>query len=61
VRWVESIELAVGDFAADTFVEIGPGSVLSGLIRRIVPGVRTVSLGVPAGLEKLAFDEPGQV
>lgn len=60
VRWVESIELAARDFAADTFVEIGPGSVLSGLIRRIVPGVRTVSLGEPAALEKLALDEPGR-
>jgi [acyl-carrier-protein] S-malonyltransferase len=49
VRWVESIELAARDFAADTFVEIGPGSVLSGLIRRIVGGARTVSLGEPAG------------
>lgn len=56
VRWVESIELAARDFAADTFVEIGPGSVLTGLIRRIVSGARTVSLGEPAGLEKLGLD-----
>lgn len=55
VRWVESIELAARDFAADTFVEIGPGSVLTGLVRRIVGGARAVSLGEPAGLEKLGL------
>lgn len=55
VRWVESVELAARDFAADTFVEIGPGSVLTGLVRRIVSGARTVSLGEPSGLEKLGL------
>jgi [acyl-carrier-protein] S-malonyltransferase len=55
VRWVESIELAARDFAADTFVEIGPGSVLTGLVRRIASGARTVSLGEPSGLEKLGL------
>jgi [acyl-carrier-protein] S-malonyltransferase len=54
VRWVESIELAARDFAADTFVEIGPGNVLSGLVRRIVDGARTRSLAEPGNVEKLA-------
>jgi [acyl-carrier-protein] S-malonyltransferase len=53
VRWVESIELAVRRFGADRFVEIGPGSVLAGLIKRIATGARTVSLGEPAALDKL--------
>lgn len=54
VRWVESIELAARDLGADTFVEIGPGNVLAGLIRRIVDGARTLSLAEPGNLEKLA-------
>ncbi|MCP4205064.1 MAG: ACP S-malonyltransferase [bacterium] len=54
VRWVESVQRMSDEFEVDTFVEIGPGSVLSGLIRRIVPGARVVSLAEPSGLEKLA-------
>ncbi|MDQ1349249.1 MAG: PEP-utilizers protein, partial [Acidobacteriota bacterium] len=36
------------------FVEVGPGSVLAGLVKRIVPGVETLSISEPAALEALA-------
>jgi [acyl-carrier-protein] S-malonyltransferase len=36
-----------------TFVEVGPGTVLSGLVRRIDRGVKTVSVNSLAALEKL--------
>ncbi len=35
-----------------TFVEVGPGNVLSGLVRRIDRGVRTISVNDLASLEK---------
>jgi [acyl-carrier-protein] S-malonyltransferase len=35
-----------------TFVEVGPGNVLSGLVKRIDRGVRTVSVNNLAGLRK---------
>ena len=53
VRWAESVVRMKEEFGVDTFVEVGPGSVLSGLIRRIVDGARVVSLAEPAALEKL--------
>jgi [acyl-carrier-protein] S-malonyltransferase len=34
VRWLESIELLISE-GVDTFVEVGPGKVLSGLMRQI--------------------------
>jgi [acyl-carrier-protein] S-malonyltransferase len=40
VRWVDCVNSLVG-LGADLLVEVGPGAVLSGLARRIVPGVRT--------------------
>ncbi len=45
VRWVECMEQAArvgGDGAR--FVEIGPGAVLAGLLKRIVPGANVISL-----------------
>jgi len=46
VRWTESILLLV-ERGITTFVELGTGSVLGGLIKRIAPGVSTVALGSP--------------
>lgn len=46
VRWVECMQRAAKLAGAGArFIEIGPGAVLAGLLRRIVPGVEVVSLG----------------
>jgi [acyl-carrier-protein] S-malonyltransferase len=37
---------------ASTFVEVGPGSVLSGLVKRIDRGVKTISVNTLEGLER---------
>jgi [acyl-carrier-protein] S-malonyltransferase len=42
VRWIESVQYMV-EHGVDCFVEIGPGKVLSGLIKRISPDARTFS------------------
>lgn len=49
VRWQESIEamLAAG---VESFVEVGPGKVLAGLVRGIRKGVRTYAAGSPEGV-----------
>jgi [acyl-carrier-protein] S-malonyltransferase len=46
VRWVELVERMAAD-GFDTFVEVGPGSVLSGLVRRITHGAATIQVGTP--------------
>jgi [acyl-carrier-protein] S-malonyltransferase len=46
VRWVASMQVVADLIDADTpFIEIGPGNVLSGLVRRTVPGRTTTALG----------------
>ena len=44
VRWTESVQRLV-ELGAEVLVEVGPGEVLTGLARRIAPGVRAVSVG----------------
>ena len=51
VRWVELIAAMVAD-GFDTFVEVGPGSVLSGLIRRIAREASTVQAGTAEQVER---------
>jgi [acyl-carrier-protein] S-malonyltransferase len=53
VRWVESVLRLREEFGIDRFVEVGPGSVLTGLVKRIVPGVDAISLAEPENLAKL--------
>jgi [acyl-carrier-protein] S-malonyltransferase len=43
VRWIDCVRRLV-DLGADTLIEVGPGSVLSGLARRIAPDTRTISV-----------------
>ena len=52
VRWTESIQYMVSQ-GVRTFIEIGNGSVLSGLLKRIDREVLTYSCGTPADLDRL--------
>ncbi len=54
VRWVEVIEHMVGELEVEAFVELGPGAVLTGLIKRIARGVPVVNISEPEDVEKLA-------
>jgi [acyl-carrier-protein] S-malonyltransferase len=53
VRWIECMQHAA-QLAAEgaRFVEIGPGTVLAGLLKRIVPGANVVSLGTADEITK---------
>ncbi len=52
VRFTQAVATLVQE-GVDTFVEIGPGQVLSGLVKRCDRSLRTISVGDPASLQKL--------
>jgi [acyl-carrier-protein] S-malonyltransferase len=51
VRWQEVVERLVAE-GVTTFVEVGPGTVLTGLVRRIAKGAKHLHVEDPASLEK---------
>jgi [acyl-carrier-protein] S-malonyltransferase len=52
VRWRQSLE-TLGGRGATILAELGPGGVLTGMVRRTIPDVRGVAVAVPADLDKL--------
>jgi [acyl-carrier-protein] S-malonyltransferase len=52
VRFTQSVE-RLRELGVGTFVEIGPGSVLSGLVRRIDRSLSAMSISDPDGLERV--------
>jgi [acyl-carrier-protein] S-malonyltransferase len=52
VRWRQSIETLAG-LGATTFVEVGPGGVLTGLVRRTAPEAQALSVAKPDDLDAL--------
>jgi [acyl-carrier-protein] S-malonyltransferase len=51
VRWVACMQGAAAFVPGARFLEIGPGNVLAGLLKRIVPGATAVTLGTANEVE----------
>jgi [acyl-carrier-protein] S-malonyltransferase len=52
VRWVACMQAAAALAPEGTFVEIGPGNVLAGLLKRIVPNAKAITLGTADEVER---------
>ncbi len=50
VLWEDTIQ-TMGKMGVTTFVEVGPGTVLTGLIKRILPGTMLLNVNDPKSLE----------
>jgi [acyl-carrier-protein] S-malonyltransferase len=51
VRWIECVE-ELARLGVTRLVEVGPGKVLSGLVKRIAPAIESFQVQDPASLEK---------
>lgn len=54
VRWTDVVRAIAERHPDALYVEMGPGSVLAGLVKKIAPGVRTATCGTAAEVEALA-------
>jgi [acyl-carrier-protein] S-malonyltransferase len=52
VRFTQAAQALVKE-GVNTFVEVGPGNVLSGLVKRIDRSARTISVNTPAAIDQL--------
>lgn len=53
VRWTEEVQAMVRRYPEALFVEMGPGNVLVGLVKKIAPSVRTATCGTAGEVQQL--------
>jgi [acyl-carrier-protein] S-malonyltransferase len=53
VRWTDEVRAITDRFPNALYVEMGPGNVLSGLVKKIAPSVNTMACGTSAEVQQL--------
>ena len=53
VQWTMLIERMAADYPDALYVEMGPGNVLTGLVKKIAPSVQTMPCGTAAEIQQL--------
>ena len=53
VQWVREVESIAASHADALFIEMGPGAVLKGLVKKIAPGLKVITCGTAAEVDAL--------
>ncbi len=53
VRWIDTVNYMIYNMGVNCFIEVGPGKVLQGLIKKINPDVKTLGLEKPEDLDNI--------
>lgn len=51
VRWSDEVSALALRFPEALYLEVGPGAVLAGLVKKIAPSIRVLPCGTPADIE----------
>lgn len=54
VRWIDEVQAITASYPDALYIEMGPGSVLVGLVRKIAPAAKTMTCGTAAEVNQLA-------
>ncbi|MGE5101844.1 MAG: ACP S-malonyltransferase, partial [Deltaproteobacteria bacterium] len=54
VRWTDEVLAMTSRYPEALYIEMGPGSVLAGLVKKIAPTVKTMTCGTAAEVSELA-------
>jgi len=58
VKWTQVVERLASDYPDALYVEMGPGNVLTGLVKKIAPSVETMTCGTVSEVEHLLSRVP---
>ena len=53
VRWTDEVTALAQRFPSALFVEMGPGAVLAGLVKKIAPELKTMTCGTASEVNQL--------
>ena len=53
VRWIEEVQAMASRYPDATYIEMGPGSVLVGLVKKIAPTLKTMTCGTATEVHQL--------
>lgn len=53
VRWTAEVQALAQRFPDALYLEVGPGAVLAGLVKKIAPSVRVLPCGTPADIDQV--------
>ena len=54
VRWIDEVQAITASYPDALYIEMGPGSVLVGLVKKIAPAAKTMTCGTAAEVNQLA-------
>ena len=58
VKWTQVVERLASDYTDALYVEMGPGNVLTSLVKKIAPSVETMTCGTVSEVEQLLSRVP---
>lgn len=58
VRWTEEVQSLAARFPDALYLEMGPGAVLAGLVKKIAPSLRVLPCGTAADVDRILQEVP---